>query len=187
MEEPEVDFVTPVPEPEKKPEPDRKQTTEPVKQVKTSTPKISDLKSVLKGGLKKDVQANPVAEQKLSNVFTQEELKAAWQEFTERYKGMQVTYHLLSQGFEFRDNKVIIQLHNHFQETLLDEIRLDLLTFLRERLSNDTIQLAGEIKAIKEEDLSHLYLNDKARLNRMIDKNPFVRELKDKFGLDTDV
>lgn len=99
---------------------------------------------------------------------------------------MQVTYHLLSQGFEFRDNKVIIQLHNHFQETLLDEIRLDLLTFLRDRLSNDSIQLAGEIKAIKDEDMSHLYLNDKERLNVMIKKNPLIKELKDKFSLDTD-
>lgn len=99
---------------------------------------------------------------------------------------MQVTYHLLSQGFEFRDNRVIIQLHNHFQETLLDEIRLDLLTFLRERLGNDSIQLAAEIKEINEEDKSHLYMNDKERLNIMIKKNPLVKELKDKFGLDTD-
>lgn len=141
---------------------------------------------MLKGGVKKDVQANPV-EQKRSNAFSPDQLKDAWQAFAEKHKALQVTYHLLSQGFDFRENKVIIQLHNHFQETLLDEIRLDLLTFLRERLSNDTIQLAGEIKAIKEEDLSHLYLNDKARLNRMIDKNPLVRELKDKFGLDTDL
>lgn len=99
---------------------------------------------------------------------------------------MQVTYHLLSQGFEFRDNKVIIQLHNHFQETLLDEIRLDMLTFLRDRLSNDSIQFTGEIKEIKEEDMSHLYMNDKERLNQMIKKNPAIKELKEKFGLDTD-
>lgn len=112
------------------------------------------------------------------------QLKDAWQAFSERYKGMQVTYHLLSQGFSFHDNKVIIQLHNHFQETLLDEIRLDLLTFLRDRLGNDSIQLAGESKATTDEK-KILYTN-REKLEHLMEKNPIVKELKDKFGLDTD-
>jgi len=138
---------------------------------------------VLKGGLKKENTVNTVVE-KRDNNFTQQQLNDAWLAFTERYKGMQVTYHLLSQGFEFRDNKVIIQLHNHFQETLLDQIRLDLLTFIRERLSNDSIQLAGEIKAVAS-DKKVLYTN-KEKLDHLMEKNPMVKELKDKFGLDTD-
>ncbi|HET9054934.1 MAG TPA: hypothetical protein VFM90_12205, partial [Cyclobacteriaceae bacterium] len=93
---------------------------------------------------------------------------------------MQVTYHLLSQGFSFRDNKVIIQLHNHFQETLLDEIRLDLLTFLRERLSNDSIQLSGEIKTAADTGKKMLYTN-KEKFDHLMEKNPLVKELKDKF------
>lgn len=175
----------PASEPERKSEPEATTHTEPAKQAKTSTPKISDLKSVLKGGLKKETTSAKGIE-KRESPFTQQQLKDSWLAFTEKYRGMQVTYHLLSQGFEFRDNRVIIQLHNHFQETLLDEIRLDLLTFLRERLGNDSIQLAAEIKEINEEDKSHLYMNDKERLNIMIKKNPLVKELKDKFGLDTD-
>ena len=138
---------------------------------------------MLKGGLKKENTVNTVVE-KRDNNFTQQQLNDAWLAFTERYKGMQVTYHLLSQGFEFRDNKVIIQLHNHFQETLLDQIRLDLLTFIRERLSNDSIQLAGEIKAVAS-DKKVLYTN-KEKLDHLMEKNPMVKELKDKFGLDTD-
>lgn len=122
---------------------------------------------------------------KRNNTFTHDQLKEAWYAFTERYKGMQVTYHLLSQGFEFRDNKVIIQLHNHFQETLLDEIRLDLLTFLRDRLGNDSIQLGGEIKAPVDTGKKMLYTN-KEKFDHLMEKNPVVKELKDKFGLDTD-
>ena len=98
---------------------------------------------------------------------------------------MQVTYHLLSQGFKFRDNKVIIQLHNHFQETLLDEIRLDLLTFLRDRLGNDSLQLTGEIKTPADSGKRMLYTN-KEKLDHLIKKNPLVKELKDTLGLDTD-
>lgn len=142
------------------------------------------MKSVLKGGLKKDNQVSTSIEQKRSKSFTPDQLKAAWQMFAEKHKALQVTYHLLSQGFEFRDNKVIIQLHNHFQETLLDEIRLELLTFLRDRLGNDSIQLAGEIKAVS--DSKKVLYTNKEKLDHLMEKNPLVRELKDKLGLDTD-
>lgn len=181
MEEPEEDFS--VPEPQKKPEPETEPEAEPAKQVKTSTPKISDLKSVLKGAVKKE-SAGPVAEKKSDKAFTQEQLKETWQAFAEKKKVYQATYHLLSQGFEFRDNKVIVPLHNHFQETLLDEIRLDLLTFLRENLGNDTLQLGGEIKTVSD-DKKVLYTN-REKLEHLMEKNPVVKELKDKFGLDTD-
>ena len=157
--------------------------TEPAKQVKTSTPKISDLKSVLKGGVKKEA-TGPVVEKKSSKPFTQEQLKAAWDKFAETKKPYVATYHLLSQGFEFRDTKVIVPLHNHFQETLLDEMKLDLLTFLREQLSNDSIQLGGEIKTVAD-DKKVLYTN-REKFDHLIEKNPIVKELKDRFGLDTD-
>lgn len=183
MEEPEEDFPSPAPEPVKNPEPEIKPDTEPARQVKTSTPKISDLKSVLKGGVKKET-TGPVGEKQSNKAFTEEQLKETWQAFAEKKKVYQATYHLLSQGFEFQGNKVIVHLHNHFQETLLDEIRLDLLTFLREKLGNDTIQLAGEIKTVAD-DKKVLYTN-REKLEHLMEKNPVVRELKDKFGLDTD-
>lgn len=134
--------------------------------------------------MKKDNQTTASVEQKRSKAFTQQQLKDAWQAFAEKHKALQVTYHLLSQGFEFRENKVIIQLHNHFQETLLDEIRLELLTFLRDRLGNDSIQLGGEIKAVI--DTGKMLYTNKEKLDHLMEKNPMVKELKDKFGLDTD-
>lgn len=139
----------------------------------------------MKGGTKKET-ANSVAEKKRNNPFTQEQLKAAWNEFAETKKPYIATYHLLSRGFDFKDDKVIVPLHNPFQETQLNEIKIELLTFLRQTLQNDSIQLVGDLKIISEEDMSHLYMNDKEILNRMIKKNPTIKELKDKFSLDTD-
>lgn len=136
----------------------------------------------MKGGIKKE--NGPVVEKKANKPFTREQLKAAWDAFAETKKPYVATYHLLSQGFEFRDNKVIVPLHNHFQETLLDEMKLDLLTFMRERLSNDTLQLGGEIKTVAD-DKKVLYTN-REKLEHLMEKNPVVKELKDKFGLDTD-
>jgi hypothetical protein len=139
---------------------------------------------VLKGGLKKESgEAKPV-EKKADKPFTRDELKAVWMKFAEKRKPYQVTYQLLTQEFDFINNKVIVHLHNHFQETLLDEIRLDLLTFLREGLQNDSIQLGGEVKTVSD-DKKVLYTN-REKLDHLIKKNPVVKELKDKFGLDTD-
>lgn len=137
----------------------------------------------MKGGVKKEAKG-PVAEKKSNQAFTREQLKETWQAFAEKKKVYQATYHLLTQGFELRDNNVIVPLHNNFQETLLDEIRLDLLTFLRERLSNDTLQLTGEIKTVAD-DKKVLYTN-REKLEHLMEKNPAVKELKDRFGLDTD-
>jgi hypothetical protein len=157
--------------------------TEPAKQIKTSTPKISDLKSVLKGGIKKET-AGPVVEKNNSKTFTPEQLKKAWDEFAETKKPYVATYHLLTQGFEFRENKVIVPLHNHFQITLLDEMKLDLLTFLRERLQNDSIQLSGEVKTA--DDTKKVLYTNREKLDHLMEKNPVLKELKDRFGLDTD-
>ncbi len=147
---------------------------------------MADLKSLMKGGVKKETATTAVVEKKRNQPFTEQQLKDVWQAFADKYKNLQVTYRLLSQGFEYRDGRVIVHIHNPFQETQLNEIRTELLIHLKDHLQNDSIQLVIELKVIEEEDLSHLYMNDKARLNLMIQKNPLVRELKDKFGLDTD-
>lgn len=141
---------------------------------------------MLKGEFKKESGETKTIQKKADKPFTETDLKTVWLKFAEKHKPYQATYQLLTQQYDFIDNKVIVHLHNHFQETLLNEIRLDLLTFLREHLQNDNIQLSGEVRVLAEEDRSHLYMNDKERLNIMMKKNPLVRELKDKFGLDTD-
>jgi hypothetical protein len=137
---------------------------------------------VLKGGIKKE--NGPVAEKKVNKSFTQDQLKDAWDSFAESKKPYVATYHLLSHGFEFSDGKVVVPLHNHFQETLLNEMKLDLLTFLREKVGNDTLQLSGEIKTVAD-DKKVLYTN-REKLEHLMEKNPVVRELKDRLGLDTD-
>lgn len=137
----------------------------------------------MKGGVKKEVAATTAAA-KRDKTFTLEQLKKTWDTFAETKKPYVATYHLLTQGFEFVDNTVRVHLLNHFQETLLNEMKLDLLTFLRDNLQNDSIQLGGEVK-VAADDKRVLYTN-KEKLDHLMAKNPVVKELKDKFGLDTD-
>ncbi len=90
---------------------------------------------------------------------------------------------MLSQEIELRDNQVIVHLHNSFQETLIHTIKSDALTFLREKLTNNTIQLIGELRVTDEKKV--IYTN-REKFEHLAEKNPNLKILKERLGLDTD-
>jgi DNA polymerase-3 subunit gamma/tau len=110
-------------------------------------------------------------------------LRAAWKEFAETRKVYQAEYHLLSQEFEIRDNQVIVHLHNSFQDTLINTLKSDALTFLRQKLKNNTIQLIGEMSISNEKKV--IYTN-REKFEHLAEKNPKLKDLKERLGLDTD-
>lgn len=117
--------------------------------------------------------------------YTPDQLRAVWKEFAETRKLYQAEYHLLSQEIEIRDtHQVIVHLHNPIQETLLNTIKSEALTFLREKLSNHTILLSGKFAEVGEEK-KVLYTN-REKFDHLMEKNPKLKELKDRLGLDSD-
>lgn len=106
-----------------------------------------------------------------------------WLEFAEKRKIYQAEYHLLTQEIEVKDNLVIVHLHNPVQDTLLATLKSDLLTFLREKLNNSTIQLMGELKTHDEKKV--LYTN-RDKFDYLVEINPALKELKERLGLDTE-
>lgn len=143
-------------------------------------PKLDSLKSSLKTETQQTTQK---VEEKEDKPFTHEQVRAVWKEFAETRKVYQAEYHLLSQEIEIRDNQVIVHLHNHFQETLINTIKVDILTFLREKLNNNRIQLMGEHRAVDEKKV--IYTN-REKFEHLAEKNPKLKELKERLGLDTD-
>jgi len=115
--------------------------------------------------------------------FTAEQLKAAWQRFAETKKAYLAEYLLLTQPYELRGTTVIVPLHHPVQETLLHNLRSDLAAFLRTQLDNQSIQVMGEMRTIEEKAM--LYTN-REKFEFMANKNPALKELKDRLGLDTD-
>ncbi len=110
-------------------------------------------------------------------------MRTAWKEFAESRKIYQAEYHLLSQEIEVRDNQIIVHLHNSFQDTLINTIKSDALTFLREKLKNNTIQLMGEMSVSDEKKV--IYTN-REKFEHLAEKNPNLKVLKERLGLDTD-
>jgi hypothetical protein len=95
----------------------------------------------------------------------------------------QAEYYLLSQPIDIQDGKITVHLHNPIQETLLNTIKSDLLTYLREKLSNNSILLFGELK---EADEKKIVYTNREKFEHLAEKNPKLKDLKDRLGLDTD-
>lgn len=150
------------------------------KDVPKTTVRLTDL---LKVEQKKEATQATEVQREPDEPFTPDQLKAAWSEFAEQRKKFQAEYQLLTQQFDLNDNKVTLHLHNPVQETILANIKSDLVTYVRDRLRNQSIQVNGEFREAEERKV--IYTN-KEKFDYLAQKNPVLRELKDRLGLDTD-
>ena len=89
----------------------------------------------------------------------------------------------MSQSYELVDGKIILPLHNPVQEMMLTNLRTDLTNYLREKLKNQSINIVGELKVSEEKKV---YYTQREKFDYLVSKNPMLRELKDRLGLDTD-
>lgn len=115
--------------------------------------------------------------------FTIEQLQEAWKAFAEQRKKYKAEYQLLTQEFEVHDSTIVVHLLNPVQETLLNEIKSDLMQFIRERLQNYSIQVTGEHK---NTDNKKVIYTNREKFEHLAEKNPLLLELKERLGLDPD-
>lgn len=90
---------------------------------------------------------------------------------------------MLNQEFEHTAGKIVMPLTNPIQETMLNEFRLELTTYLRERLQNSSIQVVGELRVADEKKMIY---TPRDKFEYLMNKNPLIKEMKDLFGLDPD-
>ena len=92
-------------------------------------------------------------------------------------------YQLLTQEIEIRDTTIVLHLLNPVQETLLNDLKSDLMLHVRQKLNNFTITVTGELKS--ETDKKVIYTN-REKFEHLASKNPNLLTLKEKLGLDSD-
>jgi hypothetical protein len=144
--------------------------------------KLTDL---LKVDSKKDPSSDAAIKIEADQPFTPEQLQTAWNDYAEQRKKFQAEYQLLTQPYDLLEGKTIqVYLHHPVQETMLNNLRIELSTFLRDRLKNSSIQLVG--KMIAEEEAKKVYYTNREKFDYLVEKNPILKELKDRLGLDTD-
>lgn len=112
-----------------------------------------------------------------------ERLILAWEEFAELRKGQAAEYQLLKRSYVVHNNNIILSLNNPIQEPLLLGIRTSLIAFLRERLGNGSVMVTGVLEASETQKV--IYTN-REKFEHLAEQNPVLRDLKERFGLDTD-
>lgn len=66
---------------------------------------------------------------------------------------------------------------------MLNNIKSELTTFLRDNLKNTTILVSGELN---EADEKKMMYTARDKFDFLVEKNPVLKELKERLGLDTD-
>ncbi len=79
--------------------------------------------------------------------------------------------------------KITIPLTNPVEEPLLQNIRTQLTAYLRDKLNNNSISVIGLMQEFETKKVAY---TNKEKFDHLAEKNPSLRELKERLGLDTD-
>lgn len=78
---------------------------------------------------------------------------------------------------------ITLLLNNPIEEPLLQGIKSDLVGYLREKLNNSTLQVEGELQ---QNNTKRKAYTNKEKFEYLLEKNPHLKMLQEKFGLDPD-
>ena len=150
-----------------------------------STPRTPQLTSLLKAEPKNESSSdNAVPEASPAEPFTEAQLHETWNAYAEQRKKFQAEYQMLTQPYRIAENVIIVELLSPVHETMLNNIKGELTGFLRERLKNNTLQVTGQLPTEGDEKKT-IYTN-REKFDFLAEKNPMLKELRDRLGLDTD-
>jgi hypothetical protein len=114
--------------------------------------------------------------------FTKEQLDIKWRAFLETISDRPNLISTLSSIPEILEgNKLLLKIGNSVQEEEIRLIKPDLLGFLKRELRNSGIELNVSIEKIESE---RTHFSDSEKMQILMQKNPELYELKQKFNLD---
>lgn len=117
-----------------------------------------------------------------SEPFTSEQLTAKWNEFLGLISDRPNLVSTLSNVPEITEgNKLLLKIGNSVQEEDVRLIKPELMSFLKKELRNSGIELTTSIEKIESE---RTHYNDSEKMQILMQKNPELFELKQKFNLD---
>lgn len=117
-----------------------------------------------------------------SEPFTAEQMAVKWKEFLDQIADRPNLCSTLANVPELKEgNKLVLKIGNSVQEEDVRLIKPELMSFLRRELRNSTIELSTQLEKIESE---RMFYSDSEKLQMMMQKNPELFELKQKFNLD---
>jgi DNA polymerase-3 subunit gamma/tau len=135
-----------------------------------------------------DVEERPTKpSEQLAEIFDLAKLKFEISEIIEDYKlhhrSLEMT--VLKQPVVLENETIIFQLNGEIQEGIFQKIKPDILQILRRKLNNYSIHLEAVIKEEENDGKRKLYTSTD-KLNYLLEKSPALKDLKQRFGLETD-
>jgi DNA polymerase-3 subunit gamma/tau len=162
---------------------------ETVSPVSTSTPSSTrtkstfDLKSILLAKEQPPTVITPIEEPVDVKPLNKEQLREAWAEYARLRKDQVAEFHLLSRQVDLNGSIVTVALANTVEEPLLQSMMTDLVTYLRNRLSNPTLKIES---VMQESEAKKIAYTNKEKFDLLAEKNPMLKELRERLGLDPD-
>lgn len=126
---------------------------------------------------------NKGASQKQDEPIVESKVMQAWRDFTELRKNQLAEYHLLNQPYSLKGNVITLQLTNPIEEPILQGMKSDLVAYLRERINNSTLLVEGEMQQTNTKRKAY---TNKEKFDYLVEKNPLLKQLQEKLGLDPD-
>jgi len=130
-----------------------------------------DLNSILKAKEQPPVVITQIEEPVNVKPLTEEQVKEAWAEYARLRKDQVAEFHLLSREVDLNGSIVTVALANTVEEPLLQSMMTDLVTYLRNRLSNPTIKVES---VMKEVDVKKMAYTNKEKFDLLAEKNPIL-------------
>jgi hypothetical protein len=114
--------------------------------------------------------------------FSIEQLKVKWEAFRSRLDDRPNLQSTLSNLPELKENyQLVLEIENTVQEDLINQIKPELVSWLRVELKNSFIQL---ITLITEKVKSRIIYTDAEKYDELVKENPSLVLLRKKFNLD---
>lgn len=160
--------------------------------VKYAAPKNTNGKNLLEA-LREKVGADyNVEEVKDAEPLTQERLNEVWNDYAAALEA-QPNKHSTYQTFRIAklnvetDNFFTVTVHALTQQKFIEQEKALLCDFIQRAFYNRSINFKILIEAGEEEEVPiHLTLNSRQKFERIAEKHPLVRELKNRLNLDID-
>ncbi len=158
----------------------------PLSIVKDSSGEVHETPSIFKKRKEEKNEDVPASvNNKKEAEYSEEALQKVWKQFQETRSNAEETEKLILEREvkKGENHEVLIFLSSQLEASFLEKFETDLIQYLRTELNNDHVSLSRRVAQTEEK--KRLYTS-KDIYNYMVKKNPELKELKDKLGLDFD-
>ncbi len=158
-----------------------KATTPVAKATPSARPTISLNPSVPAVSTQQQATATAPTQQFIGEApYTPEQLRGQWEAFA-RTRNAPTEELILSRGYQTDGHTLLLTLDNQIQMDSLNNMRMDLLEFLRRGLNNRNIQVKAELGAV--EIRKSIYTNLE-KFKYLSQKHPVLSDLRTQLGLE---